>query len=384
MRIVCAPDSFKECMSAADAAAAMARGIRSVDPSAECVEIPMADGGEGTAAALVSALGGTWVTGRCHDALGRELQGRVGWVSDRSLAILEVAEAVGLERIAPAERDVWRASSRGVGELLRLALDAGAAEIIVGLGGSATNDAGSGMLAELGVQLLDAQGAPVGDGPRGLQDLARADLSGLDPRLRQVRIRLASDVSNPLLGPGGATATYGPQKGAQADDLEALDAALRRWADVTEAACGFEVRNAPGAGAAGGLSAGFLSLGATIEPGVDLVLRAVGFGERLAGADWVFTGEGRIDQQTAAGKTPWGVARAAAERGVPSVLFGGQVTPDADALLGEAVRAVVPITARLTDLPTALAEGPANLERAAATATRLLLQQAERTHVVRV
>lgn len=374
MRIVCAPDSFKESMTSVEAAAAMERGIHRVDPTIRCELVPMADGGEGTTEALVAALDGEWVQAPCQDALGRPSNGRFGYVPRAHLAVIEVAEAAGLAQIAPGERDPWTATSRGVGELVLAALDRGARQLVIGLGGSATNDAGTGMLSVLGARFLDQDGMPAADGAAGLTTLAAVDLSRMDPRLAGVRFRIASDVSNPLLGEHGASAVYGPQKGAADQDVPALDAALQRWADVVEPAVGRAVRDVPGAGAAGGLGAAFAAvLGGTLESGVALVRDAVGLSDRLAGADWVFTGEGGIDRQTASGKTPWGVAEAARAAGVPAVLFGGRVSDDAYELIGEAVVAVVPILRQVTDLPTALRDGAANLERAAATATRLLL-----------
>lgn len=374
MRIVCAPDSFKESMTAAEAAAAMARGIRSVDADIQCDEIPMADGGEGTTSALVDALGGEWLEVDCHDALNRPIVGSIGWIPERSLAVIEVAVAVGLGLISEGERDIWRATSRGVGELISAALDKGAKDFIIGLGGSATNDGGAGMLCALGVGFRTEEGDCIPDGAIGLRQVASADLSGLDQRLLAARVRIACDVSNPLLGSEGASAVYGPQKGATEQDVPELDAALGRWADVIEAELPEPVREIPGSGAAGGLGAAFAGVvGASLEPGVELVISTVGLRERLAGADWVFTGEGGIDRQTASGKTPWGVARAASEQCVPAVLFGGRVSPEADDLVGGAVSAVVCISPGVTDLARALADGPANLERTAATVTRLLL-----------
>lgn len=373
MRIVCAPDSFKESMTAVEAAAALARGIRRVDRSIECELVPMADGGEGTSEALVAALNGEFVEADCHDALNRPITGRFGFVPRSRLAVIEVAETAGLAQIDPPERDPWAATSRGVGELIRTALDRGATEFIIGLGGSATNDAGTGMLTALGARFLDRGGLPIADGARGLNSLVSVDLGALDARLQSVTFRIANDVSNPLLGHNGASAVYGPQKGANPEDVLALDAAVARWAEVVEAAFARQVRDIPGSGAAGGLGAAFAAAtNATMESGVELVRDAVGLQARIAGADWVFTGEGGIDKQTASGKTPWGVAQAARAEGVPTILFGGRISDDAYELIGDAVVAVVPILRRVTDLPTALRAGSMNLERAAETVTRLL------------
>ncbi|PFG32746.1 glycerate kinase [Sanguibacter antarcticus] len=377
MKIVCAPDSFKESMTSVEAAQAMARGIHRVDPTIECVLVPMADGGEGTTEALLATLDGEWVEASCHDALGRPSTGRFGFVPARRLAIIEVAEAAGLAQVPLSDRDPWAATSRGVGDLIRSALDRGATELIVGLGGSATNDAGAGMLAALGVRFLDHEGRPVAAGARGLMSLASVDLGSLDARLCSTTFRIASDVSNPLLGDQGASAVYGPQKGATPLDVPGLDAALTRWADVVEPAFSRRVRDLPGAGAAGGLGAALaVATDATMESGVELVRDAVGLRDRIAGADWVFTGEGGIDRQTASGKTPWGVAQAARAEGVPAILFGGRVSDDAYELIGDAVVAVVPILRQVTDLPTALQDGLLNLECAAATVTRMLVPRA--------
>jgi len=374
MRIVCAPDSFKESMTSVEAAQAMARGIHRVDPAIECDLVPMADGGEGTTEALITALEGEWVEAPCHNALDRPIVGRFGYVEGSHLAVIEVAEAAGLAQIRPDQRDVWAATSRGVGELILAALDRGAKQFVIGLGGSATNDAGTGMLTALGARFLDAEGLPIARGARGLVTLDSVDTRALDTRLGLAKFRIASDVSNPLLGRSGASAVYGPQKGASALDVQALEAVLTRWADVVEPAFSRRVREIPGAGAAGGLGAAFaVATESTIESGVELVRDAVGLRERIAGADWLFTGEGGIDKQTASGKTPWGVAQAAGAEGVPAVLFGGRVSDDAYDLIGDAVVAVVPILRQVTDLPTALRDGSANLERAAETVTRLIM-----------
>ena len=360
-------------MTAVEAAAALARGIRRVDRSIECELVPMADGGEGTTEALVAALHGEFVEADCHDALNRPITGRFGFVPHSRLAVIEVAETAGLAQIDPPERNPWVATSRGVGELIRTALDRGATEFIIGLGGSATNDAGTGMLTALGARFLDRGGLPIADGARGLNSLVSVDLGALDARLQSVTFRIANDVSNPLLGHNGASAVYGPQKGANPEDVLALDAAVARWAEVVEAAFARQVRDIPGSGAAGGLGAAFAAAtNATMESGVELVRDAVGLQERIAGADWVFTGEGGIDKQTASGKTPWGVAQAARAEGVPTIIFGGRISDDAYELIGDAVVAVVPILRRVTDLPTALRAGSLNLERAAETVTRLL------------
>lgn len=370
MKIVVAPDSFKESMSAADAAAAMARGVRAVLPDAECVEVPMADGGEGTTDALLAALGGRWRSVAGRDPLGRPIEAAYGLSDD--LAVIEVAAAVGIGLVAPADRDVPASSSLGVADLVRDALDAGASRLIVGLGGSATTDGGAGLLAGLGARWLDVDGRELAATPDGLTALDRADLSGLDPRLGAVRIDLACDVTNPLLGPEGAAAVFGPQKGATPAQVPVLDATLARIADALVAAGLPDVRDLPGSGAAGGLGAAFLALGARMRRGVEVVAEAAHLEQAVAGADLVLTGEGSLDRQTLSGKTPAGVADVAARHGVPVIAFAGRLGDGADELVGHGFAAVVPITPGPCDLTTALAEGPANLERAVATALRLV------------
>lgn len=364
MRIVLAPDSFKESMSAPEAAAAMARGVRTAAPEAECTLIPMADGGEGTTDTLIAALGAARRHVTARDPLGRPVTAGYGLTAD-GLAVMEVAAAVGIGLVAPAERDVMRSDSRGVADLVLDALQAGANRLLVGLGGSATTDGGAGLLAGLGIRLLDAAGSDVPPSPLGLARLARVDVSRLEPRLAGLRIDLASDVTNPLLGPLGSAAVFGPQKGATPAQVPVLDAALARLADVLVAAGLPDVRDVPGAGAAGGLGMAFLSLGARVRPGVEVVAEAAGLDEAIAGADLVLTGEGALDAQTAAGKTPAGVLAVALRHRVPVIAFAGRLgTGIAD--LG--FTACVPIVAESVDLATALREGPANLERAVAEA----------------
>ena len=364
MRIVCAPDSFKESMTAPEAAAAMARGVRQAAPEAECLLMPMADGGEGTTDALVATLGGVRREVSARDALGRPIRAAYGLAPD-GLAVMEVASAIGIGLIAPSERDVMRSDSRGVADLILDAVDAGANRVLVGLGGSATTDGGAGLLAGLGAKLLDADGEEIAPTPDGLTRLARVDLSGLERRLAGLRIDLASDVSNPLLGPLGSAAVFGPQKGATPAQVPVLDATLARLADALVAAGLPEVRDVPGAGAAGGLGMAFLSLGARLRPGVDVVAEATGLDQAIAGSDLVLTGEGSLDAQTAAGKTPAGVLAVARRHGVPVIAFAGRLG-EGSADLGFA--ACVRIVEESVELATALREGAVNLERAVAAA----------------
>lgn len=379
MRIVLAPDSFKESMTAAQAAAAMTRGVRAVHPDADCVEVPMADGGEGTAEALIAALRGEWRTVVTTDPLGRPLVARYGLAPD-GLAVIEVAAAVGIGLVQPAERDVMRATSVGVADLVTDALDAGATRLIVGLGGSVTTDGGAGLLAGLGAVWLDAAGAVLSPWPGSLAGLDRVDLSGLDPRLTQLTIELACDVTNPLLGPSGAAAVFGPQKGAGPEQVPVLDAVLTRIADALVRAGCAEVRDRPGAGAAGGLGAAFLSLGAGLRRGVEVVAEAAGLAAALLRADLVLTGEGSLDRQTLAGKTPAGVAELAGRYGVPVIAFAGRLGEGADELVGRGFVAVQSIMRGPDDLASALIQGPINLELAVASMLRIHALGACRDH----
>lgn len=373
MKVVIAPDSFKESLSAAQAAEALRRGVLAAVPGTECTLVPLADGGEGTVDALTDALHGELVTAAVTGPLGAPVHASYGWAGAERLAIIEVAAAVGLDLVPRAERDVWHATSRGVGELLLDALDRGATRVIVGLGGSATNDGGAGMLQALGLRLLDSAGADIGPGPAGLEHLASADPAGLDRRLKAVEVLIASDVTNPLLGPAGASAVFGPQKGASAPQIPRLDAALGRLAPVLDGLAGRAVRDVPGAGAAGGLGAALLACADAVpRPGIEVVMEATRLRQALDGADLVLTGEGSVDAQSLQGKTPFGVARAAAAAGVPTIVFAGRVGPGAEALHEHGVTAIVPITRAATSLEEALAAGAANLQAAATTAFRLI------------
>lgn len=365
MIVVCAPDSYKESMTAPEAAQAMADGVRDVAPDAVVIQLPMSDGGEGFAAAIAAATGDAWVPVTVPDALGREVEAGYVWSPGSRRAVVEMATAAGLERIAPRERDVRRSSTVGVGRLVHAALEAGARHLVVGLGGSATNDAGAGLLVELGARFTDAEGAELAPVPVELERCAAIDVSRLDPRLAGCLVEAACDVTNPLLGPRGASAVYGPQKGATPDDVAYLDAVLARLVGLAPPTARLAAA-LPGAGAAGGLGWALLGfLGARMRPGVDLVADTVGLDEAVAGADLVLTGEGSVDAQTLQGKTPAGVAAVAARHDVPVVVLGGRVTDDARALGSESVRLVC-ITPEGQPLEEAVRRGPENLRSAVA------------------
>ena len=373
MRFVLAPDSFKESMTAPQAVAAMERGIRAVFPDADCVGVPMADGGEGTTDALVAAIGGTHLAVRVQDGLGRPVTARYGFIADEHLAIIEMASAAGLDLISVPDRNPRVTSTYGVGELITDALDRGARTFVVGLGGSATNDGGAGMLQALGARLLDAAGEDLPRGGASLARLDRIELGGLDPRLAAATFQIASDVTNPLLGTEGASQVFGPQKGADDRMVIELDDALARFGQVVAAATGRDVAAMPGAGAAGGLGAAFLAFfDVHMHRGVDVVMNAAHLDEKIAGADFVFTGEGSMDSQTLRGKTAFGVAQAARRHGVSVIAFAGRIGDGADVLYAHGFAALVPIVQAVSDLPSALAAGPENLQRAVETTCRLL------------
>ena len=353
MKLVIAPDSFKESLSARAVAEAIAAGWARVYPDAELLLCPMADGGEGTVDALLSATGGALQQTRVSGPLGDPVEAHWGLLPDAQ-AIIEMAEASGLHRVEPARRDVLAASSFGTGELIRAALDAGVRRIVLGLGGSATNDGGAGLLAALGVRFLDVQGAELPPGGAALARLRQIDLTGLDTRLAQVEVMVAADVDNPLCGPRGASAVFGPQKGASPEQVAQLDAALGHYADVMAATLGEDLRDQPGVGAAGGL--GFAAravLRAGFRPGVELVAELSGLAQAVQGADLVITGEGRLDGQSLHGKTPVGVARIARAAGVPVIALAGSLGDGYQRLYAEGIGAAF-----------SLAPGPLSLEQA--------------------
>lgn len=327
MHVLVAPDKFRGTLTAAQAARAVAAGWRRGRPDDDVEEVPMADGGEGTLDAMVDGLGGERRTVRVSGPLGDPVEAEHGMVQGPSglTAVVEMARASGLELIAEARRDPKRTTTRGTGELIRAALRESPAQIIVCIGGSATNDGGAGMARALGVRLLDAEGREIVPGGAGLLDLDRIDASRLNPAVRRTRFVVASDVDNPLTGPQGASAVFGPQKGATPDDVVLLDRALAHFAAVVHRDLGIDVRHVPGAGAAGGLGAGLVAfLGAHLRPGVEVVMEGVGLRERLGRADLAITGEGKFDEQSLHGKAPAGVIRAAREAGVPAVVLCGR------------------------------------------------------------
>lgn len=369
MRVVVAPDSFKEALPARQVCEAIARGLRRVMPDAQIDLVPMADGGEGTVDALIAATGGqlhrTTVTG----PLGEPVDAAWGLLGDGSgTAVLEMAAASGLTLVPPGRRDPLVTTTLGTGELIVAALDSGARRILIGIGGSATNDGGAGAAQAVGVRFIDGRGRAL---PRGLSggslgEIVRIDLSARDPRIGRVPIEAACDVDNPLCGPRGASAVYGPQKGATPEQVRLLDANLAHLAEVIKRDLGTDVRDIPGAGAAGGLGAGLIAFfDATLRPGIQMVMDALRFSERIAGADLIITGEGRLDRQSMMGKLIEGVGRAAKATGVPVIALVGSTGPGADEAL-EVLDGYHCISPPDTPLAEALAQTAIRLEQAAA------------------
>lgn len=369
MRVIIAPDSFKENMDASVASAAAAAGIHRVDPDIECVMIPVSDGGEGLVDVLSRPLGASQVDLSVTGPMGEPVTASYGWSQDSRVAVVEVAEACGVHLVPRDERDVMHATSRGVGEILEAARLRGARTIIVGLGGSVTNDGGTGLVQALGGRLLDEGGATVPDGPANVMDASALDLTGVAD-WSGVDVILARDVTNPLLGPTGASEVFAPQKGASREQVTRLDAILAHWADLLEHASNTPVRDLPGAGAAGGMGAALIAVvGAESRSGIDVVLDYTGFHDAVVSADLVLTGEGRMDSQTASGKAPWGVCLAATAAGVRTIALCGYRGRGAEKLVGpDGFDRVIEICDPAVPLERALKEGPQNM---AATTERL-------------
>ncbi len=374
MKVLIAPDKFKGSLSAPAAARAIARGIRSVSPGIEIDEAPMADGGEGTVEALVVATGGSFRTVEVTGPLGERRQAQFGLLGDGRTAVIEMASASGLVLVPEDRRDPRVTTTRGTGELLLAAVDAGAQRVILGIGGSATNDGGAGLGQALGFRLLDAQGADIGPGGGALDRLRRIDEQERDKRLNGIEIAVACDVDNPLCGPEGASAIYGPQKGATPSMVAELDRNLAHFAQVVEHDLGRSIRDLPGAGAAGGLGGGLAAFaGGRLEPGITLVIRAVGLVDRLQGADLCITGEGAIDASSAFGKTAVGVARLAHSLDCPTIALAGSIGPGAAAVLDQGITAYFSICNRPMPLEDAMSQVDVLLEQAAAQVFRVFL-----------
>ncbi|MEF1290511.1 glycerate kinase [Vibrio sp. M260118] len=363
MKVVIAPDSYKESLTAMEVATAIENGFKQIMPDAQYVKLPMADGGEGTVQSLVDATGGDIESVTVTGPLGQSVDGFYGLLGDGSTAVIEMAAASGLHLVEPSQRNPMLTTSYGTGELVKAALDKGAQHIIIGIGGSATNDGGVGMAQALGAKLLDKHGKDLAFGGGVLADLATIDLSGLDPRLSDVQLEVACDVDNPLCGLKGASHIFGPQKGATPEMVEQLDSNLAHYAEVIRQTTGKHVINQAGAGAAGGLGAALLGLfDASLRSGISIVMDAVNLSEVVKDADLVVTGEGRIDSQTIHGKTPIGVARVAKQYELPVIGIAGSIAKDCAVVHEHGIDAVYSVVLGATDLPTALKEAVFNVE----------------------
>jgi glycerate 2-kinase len=375
MKIVIAPDSFKESISAAEVCRAVEAGFKKTFPQAEYVHVPVGDGGEGTVTSVVDATGGKLVEVEATGPLGEKVDAFYGVTGDGKTAVIEMAAASGLHLVPREKRNPCVTTTRGTGELILDALDRGVERIVLGLGGSATNDGGAGMASALGVKFLNVNGKELPAGGEALRELLTIDVSGLDARLQSVKVDVACDVTNPLTGPHGASAVFGPQKGATPEMVGMLDESLKRYAEVVERNLGVAVDELPGAGAAGGLGAGVVAfLDGKLQSGIDLVLDVVHFEDRVQDADLVIVGEGRIDSQTIHGKAPVGVAKRAkaVEDGVPVVAIAGSIGPDYEEVYVHGIDAVFSVMNGVVTLEEALLLGAQNVEKTAENIARLI------------
>lgn len=366
MKIVIAPDSYKESLSALDVATAIEQGFREVYPDAEYVKLPVADGGEGTVEAMVAATQGCRIEVTVTGPLGEPVEAFYGLSGDEQCAFIEMAAASGLESVPPAQRNPLLTTSWGTGELIRHALDAGVTQIIIGIGGSATNDGGAGMVQALGAKLLTKDNQQIAPGGGALDSLARIDVSELDKRLVGCRIDVACDVTNPLTGPQGATAVFGPQKGATAEMIARLDQALAHFAEIIHRDLDLDVLTLEGGGAAGGMGAGLYAFcGAKLRPGIEIVTDALHLADIVADADLVITGEGRIDSQTIHGKVPVGVARVAKRYNLPVIGIAGSLTADVGVVHQHGLDAVFSVIYSICTLDEALENAAENVRMTA-------------------
>lgn len=372
-KYVVAPDSFKESMTAKEVCNAMERGIKQANPAAEVIKVPMADGGEGTVDSLVDATNGQRVTVEVTGPLGNKISAYYGILGNGTTAVIEMAKASGLEIVEKEKRNPMITTTFGTGELIRDALDHDVKEIIIGLGGSSTNDGGSGMAQALGAKLLDQNNHQISFGGGNLDKLDRIDISNLDSRLQDVKIILASDVTNPLIGKDGASRVFGPQKGATSEMVEKLENNLQHYAKIIKRDLNKDVASVAGAGAAGGLGAGLMAFTTCeMSRGVDLAIEVTKLEEKIRDADYVFTGEGGTDFQTKFGKTPYGVAKLGKKYHKPVISLAGYLGEGIDSLYGEGFTAIFGIIPGACDLSTALKNGPSNVARTTENIVRLL------------
>ncbi|WP_070121248.1 glycerate kinase [Bacillus marinisedimentorum] len=364
MKIVIAPDSFKESMTALEAADAIERGWKQVLPDGEFIKVPMADGGEGTVQSLVDATSGSIRTRSVTGPLGSPVDAFYGILGDGKTAVIEMAAASGLHLVSADQRNPLITTTKGTGELILAAVEEGAENIIIGIGGSATNDGGAGMAQALGAKLLDEKDDELQPGGGALEYLERIDISQVDARLQNVSFMIACDVNNPLTGEKGASAVFGPQKGATPEMVQTLDRNLGHYAGIIQRDLGKDIEATPGAGAAGGLGAGLLAfLSAELRPGIEIVIEASGLEAKVSGADLIITGEGKIDSQTIYGKTPIGVAAVAKRSGIPVIALAGFAGPDADVVFDHGIDALFTIVPGPVSLAEAFENAEINTER---------------------
>ncbi|WP_320153228.1 glycerate kinase [uncultured Tolumonas sp.] len=372
MKIVIAPDSYKESLSAMEVANAIEAGFREIYPNAEYVKMPVADGGEGTVDAMVAATGGHKISVSVTGPTGKPVMAELGLIHQHT-AVIEMAAASGLERISVAERNPLITTTYGTGEMIRAALDLGVKQFIIGIGGSATNDGGAGMLQALGYRLLDQHGRDIPRGGAGLSDLATIHISSADPRLQDCQFKVACDVTNPLTGPMGAAQVFGPQKGADAAMVALLDENMKHYARIVAQELGTDVEFVPGAGAAGGMGAALLAfMNAELHSGIDIVLAALGLESIIADADLVITGEGRLDSQTINGKVPVGVARLAKRHGKPVIAIAGSLSSDVAIVYEHGIDSAFSAVNRVCTLHEAFDFAASNIELTARNIAALL------------
>lgn len=365
MKVVIAPDSFKDSLSALGVAQAIAQGWKEVFSDAETILCPMADGGEGTLEAVLEVCKGEWREKTVVGPLGKPVQAKWGWLEQQKIAMIEMAQASGIQLVPPSERDACQSTTFGTGQLILDALDAGAKDIILTVGGSATNDCGTGLLTALGARLLDSNQHVLSAGGLALSNLSKIDLTHFDPRIQQTRFLLAADVTNPLCGPNGASYIFGPQKGASLAQVQLLDQALAHFADVSAQLLGFDKRDEAGSGAAGGLGFAAKSyLNAEFKAGVEVVAELNQLAHKISSADWVITGEGKFDQQTLNGKTVFGVSRVSKKKNVPVIVIAGTLGKGYQVLYEHGVTAAFSLT-----------NGPITLEQACEQAAELIYER---------
>lgn len=373
MKIVIAPDSFKECISAKKACIAIQKGFEKIFEEGEYILVPMADGGEGTTEALVDSTDGAIYKVETTNPIGEKRISKFGILGDGKTAIIEMAQASGLELISKEKRNPMVTTTYGTGELIKSALDKNIETILIGIGGSATNDGGAGMIQALGGKLLDKDGKEIGFGGGELSKLHKIDLSNLDERLKKVKIIVACDVDNPLTGERGASYIFGKQKGGTPEMLKILDNNLKHFAKIIKKDLGVDIETISGSGAAGGLGGGLMGfLSAELKKGIDIVIEYSKLEEKIQGADLVITGEGSIDSQTRFGKTPYGVAKVAKKYNIPVIALAGNIGKDVDILYDYGFNAIFPILPRVETLEEALLQGKENLEKTSENIARLI------------